>query len=327
MISIINSMKIGIYITSLVLFFFNCGKQSGDSSNGNADVPRQPVRPTIVVGLARVEPCGKLVTLAPQKEGMIVNIYFSAGDRVKQGDTIVALDNKLEHQEYMQALSRYHANTGQVASARAKYLSARAEAANSEDNFQRINALYERNAETFQSLDNARLKRTQSKRQVEETHGNLMTAEHQLTQSHCELLASEAAYGRRFITAPTNGTIFSLDLSPGDIAGPTVAVGTFGRDGLPIAVGEIDEIFQLYIRIGQHAYIRNRGMDDTITTGTVSFAAPYLREKSLFSDRVSDQVDRRVREVHISLEPSEGLTIGSRVEAVIVIDTSGQNVQ
>jgi hypothetical protein len=68
-------------------------------------------------------------------------------------------------------------------------------------------------------------------------------------------------------------------------------------------------------------------MDDTITTGTVSFAAPYLREKSLFSDRVSDQVDRRVREVHIGLKPSDGLTIGSRVEAVIVIDTSGLNVQ
>jgi hypothetical protein len=148
-----------------------------------------------------------------------------------------------------------------------------------------------------------------------------------LTQSHCELLASEAAYGRRFIIAPATGIIFSIDLSPGDIAGPTMAVGTFGRVGLPIAVAEIDEIFQSYVHIGQPAYLRNRGMNDTITTGTVTFAAPFLREKSLFSDRVSDQVDRRVREVHIGLVPCDVLTIGSRVEAVITIDTSALSMR
>lgn len=315
-------MKIFYCIVSFLLLLVNCGKPSDGSTVDKHHGTHQKVRPKIIVGLARVEPCGKLVTLAPQQEGMITKIYFSAGDHVEKGDTIVSLDSRVEHQEYLKALSNYLANTGQVTSAHAKYLSARAEAANSDDNFQRISSLYDRNAATIQSLDDARLQRTKSKQLIEESRGNLMTAEHQLTQSHCELLASEAAYGRRFIIAPATGILFSIDLSPGDIAGPNVAVGTFGRIGLPIAVTEIDEIFQSYICIGQHAYIRNRGMNDTITTGTVVFAAPYLREKSLFSDRVSDQVDRRVREVHVGLEPCKGLTTGSRVEAVIMVDTT-----
>jgi multidrug efflux pump subunit AcrA (membrane-fusion protein) len=320
-------MKIFYCIVCLTLLFLGCGKQSDGTADGTHNGTRQQIRPKVIVGLARVEPCGKLVTLAPQQEGMITKIYFSAGDHVEKGDTIVALDSKLEHQEYLKALSNYHANTGQVTSARAKYLSARAEAANNEDNFQRISALYDRNAATFQSLDDARLQRTKSRQLVEETRGNLMTAEHQLTQSHYELLASEAAYGRRFIIAPATGIIFSVDLSPGDIAGPNIAVGTFGRIGLPIAVTEIDELFQSQVRICQHAYLRNRGKNDTITTGAVIFAAPYLREKSLFSDRVSDQVDRRVREVHIELEPCGGLIIGSRVEAVIMVDSSVLSMQ
>jgi hypothetical protein len=317
-------MKIIYCIVFLTLLFIYC-KRAGDGRADNTrNETRHQVRPKVIAGLARVEPCGKLITLAPQQEGMITKIYFSAGDHIEKGDTILALDSKLEHQQYLKAESNYQANSGQVTSARAKYLSARAESTNSEDNFQRISTLYNKSAATFQSLDDARLQRTKSIQLVEETRGNLLTAEHQLTQSRYELLASEAAYGRRFIIAPSTGIIFSLDLSPGDIAGPNVAVGTFGRVGLPIAVVEIDEIFQSYICIGQHAYIRNRGMNDTITTGSVVFAAPYLREKSLFSDRVSDQVDRRVREVHVRLEPCKALTIGSRVEAVIIMDTTRQ---
>jgi multidrug efflux pump subunit AcrA (membrane-fusion protein) len=320
-------MKIFYYIACLTLLFIYCKKSFDGTADGTHNENRQQIRPKIIVGLARVEPCGKLVTLAPQQEGMIAKIYFSAGDHVEKGDTIIALDSRLEHQEYLKALSNYRANTGQVTSARAKYVSARAEAANNEDNFQRFSALYDRNATTFQSLDDARLQRTKSRQLVEETRGNLMTAGHQLTQSRYELLASEAAYGRRFIIAPATGIIFSIDLSPGDIAGPNMAVGTFGRVGLPIAVTEIDELFQSEIIINQHAYLRNRGKNDTITRGVVVFAAPFLREKSLFSDRVSDQVDRRVREVHIELEPCGGLIIGSRVEAVIMVDSSVLSMQ
>jgi len=52
-------------------------------------------------------------------------------------------------------------------------------------------------------------------------------------------------------------------------------------------------------------------------TGKVILAAPYLRKKSLFSDKVDNLEDRRVREVRVQLDSTETLLIGSRVECII----------
>jgi hypothetical protein len=45
--------------------------------------------------------------------------------------------------------------------------------------------------------------------------------------------------------------------------------------------------------------------------------SPYLKKKSLFSEKSDDQEDRRVREIKIALINDSGLLINSKVECVI----------
>ena len=312
-------------VRAIMVYAFLAIISCGMSREANQDARKSIPRPRAVIGLARIEPQGRLVTLAPQQQGTVEAIFFSAGDHVNRGDTILALDSRVELQNYLQARSRYQAQSGQVVADRAKYRSALAVAKNKGTTYKRIFNLHSRSAATGQELDDARMQNSQARQQVQETGGYLRSARNQQVQLRAELEAAQAAYGRRFILAPSTGILLSIDVSPGDIAGPADPVGTFGRIGAPIAVTEIDELFQGLVCTGQHAYIRNRGMNDTIAFGCVTFAAPFLRRKSLFSDQVGDMEDRRVREVRIELAPVRNLVIGSRVEAVIIIDGSGRS--
>jgi HlyD family secretion protein len=53
--------------------------------------------------------------------------------------------------------------------------------------------------------------------------------------------------------------------------------------------------------------------------GTVSYAADYLKQKSLFKDQSTEQEDRRVRDVSIRLDSGKMPLIGSRVDCIIML--------
>ena len=91
----------------------------------------------------------------------------------------------------------------------------------------------------------------------------------------------------------------------------------FAPEGPVMAITEIDELFADKVKVGQPAFVRAQGDTVVLATGKVILAAPYLRKKSLFSDKADNLEDRRVREVRVQLDSSETLLIGSRVECII----------
>jgi hypothetical protein len=91
----------------------------------------------------------------------------------------------------------------------------------------------------------------------------------------------------------------------------------FAPVGPVMAITEIDELFADKVKEGQIAEIRLQGDTVIIGSGKVILAAPYLRKKSLFSDKADNLEDRRVREVRVQLDSSTRILIGSRVECII----------
>jgi hypothetical protein len=88
----------------------------------------------------------------------------------------------------------------------------------------------------------------------------------------------------------------------------------------PITVRtEIDELFAGRLTNGLDAYIRFIGSDSVIAKGKIIFLSPYLKKKSLFSQKANEQEDRLVREVRIKLEEDNKLILNSKVESVIKI--------
>jgi len=84
-----------------------------------------------------------------------------------------------------------------------------------------------------------------------------------------------------------------------------------------IVRAEIDELFADRLAEGQQVEIRYVGSDSTIATGKVMYLSPWLKKKSLFTQRAGDQEDRLVRELKVSLDNGSSLILNSRVECVI----------
>ncbi len=85
---------------------------------------------------------------------------------------------------------------------------------------------------------------------------------------------------------------------------------------------EVDELFAGRLSIGLDADIRYVGSDSVVAKGKVIFLSPYLKKKSLFSQKANEQEDRLVREVRIKIEGESGLILNSKVESVIVLKKS-----
>jgi hypothetical protein len=66
------------------------------------------------------------------------------------------------------------------------------------------------------------------------------------------------------------------------------------------------------------AAIHSQSTGEVLGKGEIVFAASYLKKKSLFEDETTKE-DRRIREVHIRLEPGSKVLIGARVDCTIYL--------
>jgi len=140
---------------------------------------------------------------------------------------------------------------------------------------------------------------------------------------HCLCEANEAkSASARVICSryeqPQNGRLLEVSARVGASLTPGQRYAQLAPEGRLTALCEIDELFADDIKTGQEAFVRYKGYPDTVSKGTVLYAAPYLKKKSLFSDEVGVKEDRRVREVRILLDNQE-LLINRQVECIIKI--------
>jgi multidrug resistance efflux pump len=168
-------------------------------------------------------------------------------------------------------------------------------------------------------LDNTRTEYESFLEDIKRLEANVVTAQDSVKEFQADQKLAQAELEKRFLVAPTDGQILSLDVTIGSYVSAGNPIGTFAPKSPLCARCEIDELFAEYVKKGQKALIRYPGMTESIAEGTVTFAGPYLRKKSLFADDVGDLEDRRVREIVIRLSPDASVLYGSRVECVIQI--------
>ncbi len=115
------------------------------------------------------------------------------------------------------------------------------------------------------------------------------------------------------------GKILKMTVKTGDYITNDTKIADFAPSGGLYAKTEVDELYAERVSVGQKAYIVSQTTGDTLASGVVSFAADYLKQKSLFKDQATEQEDRRVREVSIRLDTGKMPLIGSRVDCVILL--------
>jgi multidrug efflux pump subunit AcrA (membrane-fusion protein) len=311
----------GLLVISLCIFtiFLNT-VGCGDGGEQPLETPSKiDMSPQQVVGIGRIEPELRFLDLSSETTGSAARINFAPGDFVTEGEVIVELTSSLEMARVEQAAARIQSRKSQIEAAKASLSAVRVRTENARVSFERAKELFETNTESEAVFDTAKAEFDALREDVKRFQAELVTAENALKENQADLKLAQAELDRRFIRAPTDGQLLSLDVTLGSLISPETVFAVFAPDGPRVARCEIDELFGALVRSGQTASLRNQGTTKILAGGKVTFVAPSYTRKSLFSDEVGDLEDRRVREVWITLEPGSELLYGSRIECVIAL--------
>ncbi|AEE49958.1 HlyD family secretion protein [Haliscomenobacter hydrossis] len=273
-----------------------------------------------VVGIARIEPSGKIISINAETAGFVKEVLFAENQAVKKGEVLVVLESAIETAQLRQTQSRIKTQQAAIDAAVANLESLRVKLANAQNTYNRNLKLQQGNAATQQSVDDSRFNVDDLQKQLAAQAANIEQQRARLEELRTDIGLSQTQLGKKSLRAPLSGIFLSCDVKPGNYINSEKVLGDFAKDGPYLAVGEVDELYALRVKNGNKAYIRAQGENKVLTRGTVVFTGSYLKQKSLFSDRADNLEDRRVREVHVRLDDNSKVLIGSRVECVIELD-------
>lgn len=303
-------------LIGIIFFGIRCSDR-----NENSEIGSEPkIEPEKIIGLGRVEPEPRIVPLAAEISGIVTDILVRPGEKVNEGEVIIRLEDRIEQARLEQAKSQIPVQRSRIESARAALDAAKARLFSTKNNYTRLKKLAESEARARSTFEQAQAEYDSLVADINRLESNVATSRYQLDQLQSELRLAEAQLSLKTICAPAKGLLLSVDIPAGSYVSAGETVGSFAPEG-PLTVRcEIDELFANRIKTGQKAYIRQPGQSENQGEGRVSFAGPWLRKKSIFSDDIGDLEDRRVREVHIRLDPGTNILLGSRVECAIILD-------
>ena len=311
-----NSQQIWvvILITAGLIFFNSCSQKETPPTEMQRSLNYEPEQ---VVGIGRIEPELRILDLTSEVPGIVKEINFDPGDLVEKGQIILSLISNIEEARAEQKKAQIRTQKSRILAAEAALSTVKIRTENARINFMRAKSLYEKNAETKNYFDQAKTEYDAFLEETKRLEAELIAAKDLLNQERVGLELAQQELSRKSIKALTSGQLLSLDITVGSFLSAGRAFGSFAPQSPLIARCEIDELFADRIKVGQQAHIRKQGETKVLAEGEVLFVGPYLRRKSIFSDEVDELVDRRVREVEISLKKEDGLLIGSRIECVI----------
>lgn len=302
----------------------------------------------VIAAPGKVEGRTESAELRARLSERIAEVRVQEGDRVKQGDVLVRLDDSqyeaeraLAVAELQQAESRLErllngARESEIEQVRAEYARAVAEFRGAERAYERMQRLDERQAVSRQTLDDhaTRLKSTAAA--VAAAHAKLETIEAPprsddlaaaraaVESARSRLKIAEVNCERTEIRAPFSGQVLEVDGKPGELTRPdqTEPLIVMADTSRLRVRAEVDEYDALRVRLGQSARVRADGVPDTELTGNVVRVAPSVHRKRLFEDRPGERLDSYLRYVWIELEGRPPLPIGLPVDAFLQVNST-----
>jgi HlyD family secretion protein len=297
-----------------------CGKSDPAAANAAGVEAKAVVASDVksVMGIALIEPGKRIAQLGQNQSGTVKEILAAPGAQLKAGQDILVLESSLESVQVAQASARIVTQGDAIVAAQANLDVLESRLRKTKADRDRDEKLFSGNAITQQAIEDSRAQVDQLEQEYKARLAELKQARARANELRTDLSYYQTVLGQFTLKAPTDGTLLSLDVRMGEFLDGRTSVGEFAPAGPVIALTEIDELYAEQVKVGQKAYIRPQGKNDTLSTGTVVLASPYLRKKSLFSDNPGNLEDRRVREVHVQLDKPEAILIGARVECIVL---------
>lgn len=300
------------------------------ASCGNSKLKEKTAADNIVVsstvsqavGIGKIEPENNIIQLSSPVTGIVQSILKKENDTVFKGTPILELDHLLEDGRVKQLKAEVNAQANQIKVDEASIGEYEAKYNNAISEVQRLQRLLEMGAETQQVVDDANTVVKSYEANLKRLQAIVTVSKSKLEQTKATLGVAEIEREKRIIASPVDGRILEVSALVGSSVDTRQSCAQISPLGKIIAVCEIDEMYADKVSVGQKAWIRNVGKQDTLSTGTVYLAYSFLQKKSLFTDQSGEKEDRRVRTIKIMLDHPDRLLLNARVECVV--DISGE---
>jgi multidrug resistance efflux pump len=309
-----------IYLAVIPLIITACsGNKENEEKPGitSQSVNSATVDISQVVGVGKVEPELEIISLAASSGGVVKEIYRHDGDSIRKDEPLVRLDDELELIKVSQLKSQYNAQKYQEEIDRISLRESQARLANKKKLLESVRTLESKGAETTQTLDDLETEVTTLALAVERNSASVSLAASRLRELAEQVRYAESEASKKILRSPYDGLMLELHIEKGSAVTQFEEYAEIATSGPMTVRTEVDELFAGRLSKGLDADIRFIGSDSVVATGKVIFLSPYLKKKSLFSQKANEQEDRLVREVRIKLEGDNGLILNSKVESVI----------
>jgi multidrug resistance efflux pump len=310
--------RICLFIIPLIISA--CGSKNGDkeiSATASQPVNSAIVNISEVVGIGKVEPENEIISLAAATGGIVMDIYHNAGDSIKKNEPLARLDDELELITVLQLKSQFNTQRLQKEIDEFNLRESEAKLSNKKQLLESVRALVLKGAETKQTLDDLITEVTALHLAVEKDSASVKLAASRLRELAEQVRFAEAEAAKKILRSPYDGILLELHIKKGSAVNQFGSYAEFAPAGPMTVRTEVDELFAGRLSNGLEADIRLVGSDSVSAKGKVIFISPYLKKKSLFSQKANEQEDRLVREVRIKLEGDNTLLMNSKVESVI----------
>jgi multidrug resistance efflux pump len=314
-----------IYLLLVPIIFTACG-----GSNDNKEKPGTSLQSvnssTIdvyeVVGVGKVEPEQEIISLAASTGGIVREVFRKDGDSIKKDEPLVRLDDELELIKVSQLRSQYNTQKSQEDIDELVLRESQARHANKKKLLESVRVLALKGAETMQTLDDLETEVTTLSLAVEKYSASVKLSASRLRELAEQVRYAEAEASKKILRSPYEGLMLEMHIQKGSSISQFEIYAEVAPSGPMTVRTEVDELFAGRLRQGLDADIRFIGSDSVVARGKVIFLSPYLKKKSLFSQKANEQEDRLVREVRIMLDGDNGLILNSKVESAIILNNS-----
>jgi multidrug resistance efflux pump len=315
--------KIYLLIIPIVITACSGGKENNKKQGTGSDpVNSAIVDVTEVVGVGKVEPEQEIISLAAATGGVVKDIYRNDGDIIKKDEPLVRLDDELELIKVSQLKSQYKAQKSQGEIDKLNLQESEARLSNKMKLLQSVRVLESKGAETTQTLDDLETEVTSLSLAVEKNRASVNLSSARLSELAEQVRYAEAEASRKILRSPYDGILLEMHVVKGSAVTQFEKYAEVAPAGQLTVRTEVDELFANRLKQGLDADIRFIGSDSVVARGKVIFLSPYLKKKSLFSQKANEQEDRLVREARIKLEGENGLILNSKVESVIKLKSN-----
>ena len=311
------------YLLLACLLIAGCGKSEEKKSKAVPAVPSvnsESIKISQVVCTGKVEPEGKITNLAVYSGGVVAEIYKRDGDSIRKNEAIMKLDDEIEQIRVSQFRAMVLTQESQLEMDKLTVDELEARLRNKQKLLESSRTLADKGAETSQYVDDLATEVTTLSLIADRNMASVKMSQAKLKDLREQLRLSEAEASRKTLRSPIDGTILEMHVTQGSAVNQFSGYADIAPSGPRIVRAEVDELFASRVKMDMPADIRYIGSDSTIASGKIIFLSPFLKKKSLFSEKASDQEDRLVREVKISLTDGSNLILNSKVECVIKLN-------